>query len=249
MKPCSKAHSTTWKTAYARKEKLRYNAIMRNLKNALLLKQLYQLKQLGYRYTNITPCKEESTSFTLPNEFEALKKQAINCHLCELSKTRQHVVFGEGDIHAKLMFIGEGPGASEDSMGRPFVGRSGELLTKMIENVLHLKRDAVYITNIVKCRPPNNRVPTPSEAHTCQPYLLKQIELVKPKLIVTLGGTAYHYLTGDETGITKVRGTLHQQNGYMLIPTYHPSYLLRNPSAKREVFEDLKKVKALLENP
>jgi len=220
---------------------------MKNLRNALLLKQLYQLKQLGYRYTDISPYKEDEPNLILPNKFDALRTQAENCHLCELSKSRQKVVFGEGDLHAKLLFIGEGPGASEDSMGKPFVGRSGELLTKMIENVLYLKREEVYITNIVKCRPPNNRTPTPTEAHTCQPYLMKQIELIQPKLIVTLGGTAYHYLTGDETGITKIRGTVHKQNGYTLIPTYHPSYLLRNPSAKKEVFADLKRVKDLLE--
>jgi len=158
------------------------------------------------------------------------------------------MVFGEGDPQADIMFIGEGPGATEDKMGRPFVGRSGELLTKMIENVLLIPREAVYIANIVKCRPPNNRVPTPSEAHTCQPFLQKQIALINPKIIITLGGTAYHYMTGDETGITKVRGTLLQQEGYTLIPTYHPSFLLRNPSAKKEVFEDLKKVKALMED-
>ena len=113
----------------------------------------------------------------------------------------------------------------------------------MIENVLNISRSDVYITNIVKCRPPNNQIPTPTQAHTCQPYLLKQIELVKPKLIVTLGATAYHYLTSDETEISKIRGTLHTQDGYSIIPTYHPSYLLRNPSAKKEVFEDLLKVK------
>ena len=220
---------------------------MKNLRNALLLKQLYQLKQLGYKYTDISPYTGDEPNLILPNKFDALRTQAENCHLCELSKSRQKVVFGEGDLHAKLLFIGEGPGASEDSMGKPFVGRSGELLTKMIENVLHLKREEVYITNIVKCRPPNNRTPTPTEAHTCQPYLMKQIELIQPKLIVTLGGTAYHYLTGDETSITKIRGTVHKQNGYTLIPTYHPSYLLRNPSAKKEVFGDLKIVKALLE--
>lgn len=170
----------------------------------------------------------------------------LKCHLCDLSKSRTNVVFGEGNPHAEIMFIGEGPGATEDSMGRPFVGRSGELLTKMIENVLLIPRKEVYIANIVKCRPPNNRAPTPTEAHTCQPFLLKQIALVKPKLIVTLGATAYHYLTGDETGISKVRGSIVQQKGYTLIPTYHPSFLLRNPSAKKDVFEDLKKVKALM---
>ena len=220
---------------------------MKNLKNALLLKQLYQLKQLGYRYTSASIFKEDETDLALPDSLEKLKEQALKCHLCELSKSRTNVVFGEGNPNAAVMFVGEGPGATEDSMGRPFVGRSGELLTKMIENVLLIPRSEVYIANIVKCRPPNNRVPTPTEAHTCQPFLNRQIELVKPKIIITLGGTAYHYLTGDETGITKVRGTLHQQHGYTLIPTYHPSFLLRNPSAKKEVFEDLKKVKALME--
>ena len=219
---------------------------MKNLRNALLLKQLYQLKQLGYNYTSITPYKEDESNLILPNTFDALKKQAEECHLCELSKSRQKVVFGEGNLHAKLLFIGEGPGASEDSMGKPFVGRSGELLTKMIENVLQLKREDVYITNIVKCHPPTNRTPTPTEAHTCQPYLLKQIEIIKPKLIVTLGATAYHYLTGDETSISKIRGNILKQDGYTLIPTYHPGFLLRNPSAKKEVFEDLLKVKDLL---
>jgi len=219
---------------------------MKNLRNALLLKQLYQLKQLGYNYTNITAYKEDQLDLSLPNTLESLQKQAQNCHLCELSKSRGKVVFGEGNPHADILFIGEAPGATEDSSGKPFVGRSGELLTKMIENVLQISRSDVYITNIVKCRPPNNQVPTPTQAHTCQPYLLKQIELIKPKLIVTLGATAYHYLTGDETGITKIRGTLHEQNGYTLIPTYHPSYLLRNPTAKKEVFEDLLKVKDLI---
>ncbi len=221
---------------------------MKNLKNALLLKQLYQLKQLGFNYTSVSPYKEEESNLLLPNTLEKLKKQALECHLCELSKSRTHVVFGEGDPHAALMFVGEAPGSSEDSMGKPFVGRSGELLTKMIENVLHLKRENVYIANIVKCRPPNNRTPTPIEAHTCQPYLLKQIELIKPKLIVALGATAYHYLTGDETPISKIRGILQQQENYTIIPTYHPSYLLRNPSAKKEVFDDLLKVAVLMKS-
>ena len=219
---------------------------MKNLKNALLLKQLYQLKQLGYRYTSQTPFKDEEPDLTLPNTLDKLEKQAKECHLCDLSKSRTHVVFGEGNPQARLMFVGEAPGATEDSMGKPFVGRSGELLTKMIENVLHLRREDVYITNIVKCRPPNNRVPTPTEAHTCQPYLLKQIELIKPDLIVALGATAYHYLTGDDSPVTKVRGTMQTHKGIMILPTYHPSYLLRNPSAKKEVYLDLLKVEKYL---
>jgi len=219
---------------------------MKNLHNALLLKQLYQLKQLGYRYTDITPYQEEKVDLVLPDRLDTLQKQALNCHLCDLSKSREKVVFGEGSPHANILIVGEGPGATEDSSGKPFVGRSGELLSKMLQNVLELSREEVYITNIVKCRPPSNRVPTPTEAHTCHPYLLKQIALIQPKLILTLGATAYHYLTGDDTGITKVRGTLHTYENAILIPTYHPSYLLRNPSAKKEVFEDLLKIKALM---
>jgi len=219
---------------------------MKNLKNALLLKQLYRLKQLGYAYTSVIPFKEEEPDLTLPNTLEKLQKQALECHLCQLSKSRTNVVFGEGNVAANIMFVGEAPGSNEDSTGKPFVGRSGELLTKMIENVLLIDRKDVYITNIVKCRPRDNAEPTPTEAHTCQPYLLKQIELIKPKFIVALGATAYHYLSGDETNISKIRGTIHKQDGYTLIPTYHPSYLLRNPSAKKDVFEDLKMLKELM---
>ena len=219
---------------------------MKNLKNALLLKQLYRLKQLGYSYTSVIPFKEEEPDLTLPNTLEKLQKQALECHLCQLSKSRTNVVFGEGNVSADIMFVGEAPGSNEDSTGKPFIGRSGELLTKMIENVLLIDRKDVYITNIVKCRPRDNAEPTPTEAHTCQPYLLKQIELIQPKFIVALGATAYHYLSGDETNISKVRGTIHKQDGYTLIPTYHPSYLLRNPSAKKDVFEDLKMLKDLI---
>jgi len=219
---------------------------MKNLHNALLLKQLYQLKQLGYRYTDISPCQEEKVVLSLPNTLASLEKQAQHCHLCELSMGRQKVVFGEGDPHADILIVGEGPGAMEDHSGKPFVGRSGELLSKMLKNVLGLSRTEVYITNIVKCRPPDNRTPSPTEAHTCQPYLLKQTELIRPKLIITLGATAYRYLTGDDTGISKVRGSLLSHGTALLIPTYHPSYLLRNPSAKKEVFEDLLKVKTCM---
>ena len=220
---------------------------MKNLHNALLLKQLYRLKQLGYRYTDISPSQYKRSDVELPSSLDALRKQAEQCHLCELSKSRTHVVFGEGNENAEILFVGEGPGATEDSTGHPFVGRAGEVLTNMIEKVLLIRRSEVYIANIVKCRPPNNRVPTPTEAHTCLPYLLKQIEYIKPKLVVTLGATAYHYLTGDESKITHIRGTVQKRDGYTIVPTYHPSYLLRNPSAKKEAFIDMKLIKSLME--
>jgi len=219
---------------------------MKNLHNALLLKQLYQLRQLGYRYTDLSLSKHKESDLQLPSSMDALKKQALNCHLCELSKSRSHVVFGEGNEDAEILFVGEGPGATEDSTGNPFVGRAGEVLTNMIEKVLLIPRSEVYIANIVKCRPPNNRVPTATEAHTCLPYLHKQIESIKPKLIITLGATAYHYLTGDESKITQIRGTVQKRDTYTIIPTFHPSYLLRNPSAKKEAFIDMKLIKSLM---
>ena len=219
---------------------------MKNLKNALLLKQLYQLKQLGYRYTSLSMYKEEETQFTLPNTFESLKKQALACHLCDLSKSRQKVVFGEGNTNAKLMIVGDIPSASDDNAGKIFTGRSGELLNKMLENVLSLKREDVYITNILKCRALDTQSPSPAYTHTCHPYLLKEIELVKPSIIIAFGELAYSYLGNDDSNIQTVRGTVHTLDSYTLIPTYHPNYLLRNPSAKKEVFEDLLKVKELL---
>ena len=219
---------------------------MKNLKNALLLKQLYLMKQLGYNYTSVTAFKEDEPDLTLPNTLEKLRKQAQECHLCQLSKSRTQVVFGEGNENADIMFVGEAPGMSEDTSGKPFAGKSGDMLTKMIENVLLISRQDVYITNIVKCRPANNAVPSPSEAHSCHPYLLKQIELIKPKIIIALGETAYHYLSGDDSTIEDVRGNMQELHGYKLMPTYHPSFLLRNPSAKKDVLEDLKIVKGMM---
>jgi len=222
---------------------------LKRVKKLKILKNLYTLKSLGFDYVedfNIDEKKVSLSNNKLPDDLNSLNNIVQNCHLCQLSKTRKKVVFGEGNPNADLLFIGEGPGANEDATGRPFVGRAGALLTKMIENVLFIKREDIYIANIVKCRPPNNRVPTEEEVELCLPYLLKQIELIKPKLIVTLGATAYKNLTGDATPISKIRGELLEFNGIKLIPTFHPSFLLRNPSAKKFAFLDLKKIKSLL---
>ncbi len=219
---------------------------MKNLKNALLLKQLYQLKQLGYRYTDVNLFKEEEPNLSLPNTLKSLEKQAKECHLCELSKSRNKVVFGEGSLEATLMIVGDFPSNSDDSAGKMFSGRSGDTLTKMLENVLGLTRADVYMTNVLKCRALDTQTPSPAHAHTCHPYLLKQIELIQPKIILAFGELAYQYLTGDDSSISEVRGTVHEKEAYRVIPTYHPNYLLRNPSAKKDVFEDLKKVKALM---
>ncbi len=218
---------------------------MSKLEKYKIIYNLYQQQWLGETYMNpLTIKKSEHTD--LPDDLEKLKKIVLSCHLCDLSKTRKNVVFGEGNSHAKLMFIGEGPGATEDETGRPFVGRAGQLLTKMIENVLKIPRSEVYIANIVKCRPPNNRVPTPEEVSKCIPYLFKQIEIIDPKIIVALGSTSYRHLTGDKTPISKVRGEVITFQNRILIPTFHPSFLLRNPSKKKEAYEDLLKIKELL---
>ncbi len=220
------------------------------MKRYYLLYKLYQQKFLGYEFIDdIEEVNEQNEIDDIHNisSLENLKKVVSSCHLCQLSKTKKNIVFGEGNPKATLMFVGEAPGAMEDEQGRPFVGRAGQLLTKIINNVLQLKREEVYIANIVKCRPPNNATPSLEIATTCKPYILKQIELIKPKIIVALGSVAYKYLTNDlNAKITKVRGTIVDFKGIKLIPTYHPSYLLRNPSAKKDVFIDMKIVKALL---
>jgi len=214
------------------------------MKNLLKLKYLYKLKEAGSEYFEGFESKD--SNIDMPNELKELKKICENCTLCDLAKTRTKVVFGEGNPNAKLMFIGEGPGEMEDKTGRPFVGRAGGLLTKIIENVLNLKRENVYIANIVKCRPPNNRVPTIEEAETCKPYLLKQIEIVNPEIIVCLGKTAFMYLLNNDTPISKVRGQIFEYKNKKVIPTFHPSYLLRNPSAKKEAYKDFLLIKGMI---
>jgi len=222
---------------------------MENLQKLKELRELYRLKSFGFSYYSKPkePRLKSKFDLQLPSNLLKLKDIVLSCSLCSLSKSRKNVVFGEGDESATVMFVGEGPGAVEDETGRPFIGRSGELLTKIIETTLELKREEVYIANIVKCRPPLNRTPTKDEAQTCLPFLLKQIEIIKPKVIITLGATAYQYLSGDyDSPISKIRGEIVEFKDALLLPTFHPSFLLRNPSAKRYVFNDMKKIKALL---
>lgn len=172
--------------------------------------------------------------------WEQLEAAARQCTACPLCKARKSVVFGDGSTSAELMFIGEGPGADEDAQGIPFVGRAGMLLTKMII-AMQFSREDVYIANIVKCRPPNNRVPEDSEAEVCLPYLRRQIALVRPKVIVLLGAIPLKHLMGLN-GITKMRGNWLEYEGIRVMPTFHPSYLLRNEQAKAPVWQDLQQV-------
>ncbi|MDR3177880.1 MAG: uracil-DNA glycosylase [Campylobacteraceae bacterium] len=219
---------------------------MSTLEKLKTLKELYICRSIGFEYYKESKEIRSEPNTYIPNGMDELKHMVLKCYLCQLCKGRKNVVFGEGNIKAKLMFIGEGPGANEDASGRPFVGQAGQLLTRIIENVLQLKRDDVYIANIVKCRPPQNRAPTYEEASVCRPYLLKQIELINPAVIVALGSTAFRYLTDDETPISRVRGEIIQYKNTKLIPTFHPSFLLRTPSAKKDVWHDMLKVKDLL---
>jgi len=175
----------------------------------------------------------------------SLKRSVNTCRRCDLADSRRHVVFGEGNIKADIVFVGEAPGEEEDNKGRPFVGKAGKLLDHMIERT-GLKREDVYICNVLKCRPPNNRDPEPDEIASCKEYLFSQIDLIKPKLICTLGRHAYNTLLGVEESITRVRGITTTFMGITLLPTFHPSFLLRNPAKIKEAWEDMDKLKHLL---
>jgi uracil-DNA glycosylase family 4 len=165
-----------------------------------------------------------------------------DCRRCKLHSGRTHVVFGVGKRNAKLMFVGEGPGRDEDLQGEPFVGRAGQLLTDIITKGMGLRREDVYIANVVKCRPPQNRNPEPDEVASCEPFLRKQIDLIRPEIIVALGKFAVQTLTQSKVPITRLRGKWHAYMGIKLMPTFHPAYLLRNPADKKLVWEDIQKV-------
>jgi uracil-DNA glycosylase len=170
---------------------------------------------------------------------QAIREDIGDCTRCPLAFQGRHtIVFGDGDPNARLMFIGEGPGADEDAQGLPFVGRAGQLLNNMIA-AMGLQRSEVYIANIVKCRPPQNRVPEPEEANTCTQFLFRQIEVIRPQVIVALGATAATYLLGGKSALARLRGRLHEARGARLIVTYHPAYLLRDPTQKKEAWKDL----------
>jgi len=169
---------------------------------------------------------------------EAIRQALGDCQRCPLGAKRRRLVFGEGNPHAELVFIGEAPGADEDLQGRPFVGRAGQLLTKIIE-AMGLKRDNVYICNILKCRPPGNRNPAPDEVAACEPFLIRQLEAIRPRIICALGSVAARTLLKTEAPITVLRGRFQSYQGLRLMPTYHPAYLLRNPAAKKQVWEDV----------
>ena len=191
---------------------------------------------------SVPPAPEcASTAGKQPETLEELREIVLQCQKCPLAPTRHTVVFGEGNPHARLMFVGEGPGEQEDLQGRPFVGPAGQLLDRMIL-AMQFTRTKVYIANIVKCRPPHNRNPEPEEADACRGYLARQIELIQPEVIVVLGAVAARFLLQRREGITRLRGHWLGYNGIPVMPTFHPSYLLRDPSGKRLAWSDLQQV-------
>lgn len=180
-------------------------------------------------------------------KFDKLKNTVLECKVCKLCETRKNVVFGEGNPQTNIMFIGEGPGEDEDIQGKPFVGKAGKLLTVMIQ-AMGLDRKDVFITNIVKCRPPENRNPEDEEIKKCTLYLTRQIDLINPKLIVTLGNFASKFVIQTTTGISKIRGRIFNREHKAIIPIYHPSYLLRNPSGRIDTWKDLQMIKRTIDS-
>ncbi len=177
---------------------------------------------------------------------EEIRTDLGECTRCKLHRAgRRQIVFGVGNPHAALMFVGEGPGADEDAQGIPFVGRAGQLLTRIIESI-KLTRDDVYIANVIKCRPPGNRNPEPDEVESCEPFLLRQIASIRPKVIVALGTFAARTLLKTQEPISHLRGRIYKYGSAKVVPTFHPAFLLRSPERKRDVWEDMKKVRALL---
>ena len=198
---------------------------------------------LGFLSTPASESNDEEggASAVVYESMEDIRIAVESCQKCSLCETRTNTVFGAGDENAKLVFVGEAPGADEDKQGVPFVGRSGQKLTQIIE-AMGLSRSEVYIANVLKCRPPGNRNPLPEEIQKCEPYLIAQLQFIEPKVICALGGFAAQTLLRTDQGISRLRGRFHTYQGVRLMPTYHPAYLLRNPRSKRDVWEDVQKI-------
>ena len=189
----------------------------------------------------VPPTPSGEPAVTGVETLEDIRKELVGCKGCPLCSGRRTIVFGVGNPRARLMFVGEGPGIDEDRQGEPFVGAAGKRLNQWIGRI-GLRREDVYIANIVKCRPPANRVPFPEEAKACLPYLIRQIRAIRPEVICTLGATALNHLLGIEERITKVRGHWRELDGVPVLPTYHPAFILRNAAREAEVFEDFERI-------
>ncbi len=210
-----------------------------------LAEQLTFFSELGVTHLDIRERESQVTESQPAISLADIREELGECTRCKLHSGRIQIVFGTGDPNADLMFVGEAPGADEDRQGEPFVGKAGQLLTKIIA-AIDLSRDQVYIANILKCRPPNNRDPQPDEVASCEPFLFKQIDSIQPMMIVALGKYAAQTLLRSTVPISRLRGRFFSYHGVPLMPTFHPAYLLHNPGGKREVWEDMQKVRDTL---
>lgn len=223
-----------------------------------LANQLEFYRDIGISQVDVDPVRinsargahQQSEAMLKPKvggtiSLDHIREDLGECQRCELAGNRTHIVFGSGNSRAHLVFVGEAPGSEEDRQGLPFVGRAGQLLTKIIESI-GLKREEVYICNVLKCRPPNNRNPEALEVETCSPFLRNQLEAINPQIVCCLGTFAAQTVLGMKLPISKLRGQFHEIDGIQYIATFHPAYLLRNASKKREVWEDMKKIRSAL---
>lgn len=213
-----------------------------------LLKHLHLLQTIGYTYSkpfDFNLCN--TNNFELPNSLEELKLLVQHCSLCEFSKYKTKIDFSQGNERAKILFIDETASIIDDNSNSIVLGRSGDLLINMIEKVLNIPHNEFYFTNIIKCKTALKKEPTPCEISSCKPYLNRQLELVNPKLVVVLGEKTFQSLLNEKSSIEQVRGKILNYNGFDIMPIYHPNYLLRNPSSKKEAFVDMLKIKSLME--
>jgi uracil-DNA glycosylase len=221
--------------------------LVRSLRSHLEVMASFPVLRRRLTHNAACPAGEASIpSQDIAVTLDDVRRDLGNCTRCPLHTERKSIVFGEGNPSARLVFVGEAPGADEDAQGRPFVGRAGQLLTKIIE-AMKFDRQDVYICNILKCRPPGNRNPKPEEIAACEPFLIRQLSTIRPNVICALGTFAAHTLLKSEAPITVLRGRFHQYQGIDLMPTYHPAYLLRNPAAKKQVWEDAQMIMKKLE--
>jgi len=221
---------------------------LKSFQNLILLQNLYRLKAIGYEYIDHFKINEKST-YRQPNSLQELTKEIQNCHLCDLSKSRKQCMSGYGNQNASLFILDYQVSQAQDSSNNYYSGRSGETLKKMIENVLQVSTQDIYLTHAVKCKPLQSNKPSSSEWNSCKSYLYSQLKFIKPKVIVTLGSQAYTHLTNDsEENFDNVRGHVIDFKEYKLIPIYHPQFLLRNPELKKITLRDLNTIKSTLEN-
>jgi len=220
---------------------------LQSQQNLFLLQNLYRLKAIGYDYIDPFEINDEN-QFETPHSLEELTQNIKRCHLCDLSKSRQQSMEGFGNNSAEVMFVEYGVSQAQDSTNNYFAGRSGETLKNMIEKVLLLSVNDIYITHAIKCKPLLNNKPSASEWNSCKGYLFAQLNFIAPKVVVTLGEEAYAHITGDDGNFENVRGHVIDFKGYKLIPIYHPQYLLRNPELKKVTMNDLKTIKTCLVN-